>query len=222
MADQINSTIEARRPRGRPRSSATHIAILEAAYTLLEEEGLAGFTIEGVAARAGAAKTTIYRWWPTRETLAVAAFLTVTGPRIAFPDTGCAVADITAQMLRLGAVYRGKTGRVVRDLIVAGHSDPEAASAFVNAYLKPRREAVKTVLMRGIAGGELRAEFNMEGVIDALYGPIFFRLLVGHGPLDGEWIQSVADVVLRGCLADTPSGDPASPGAARMKGSTEE
>lgn len=204
MADMSNRTTEVRRSRGRPRSTATHIAILEAAYTLLEDEGLAGFTIEGVAARAGAAKTTIYRWWPTRETLAVAAFLAVTGPRIAFPDTGCAVADITAQMLKLGTVYRGKTGRVVRDLIVAGHRDPEAASAFVNAYLKPRREAVKAVLTRGIESGELRAEINMEGVIDALYGPVFFRLLVGHGPLDGDWIQSVADTVLRGCLAGPP------------------
>ena len=189
-----------RRPRGRPRGDEARVAILGAAYALLEERGLAGFTIEGVAARSGTAKTTIYRWWPSREALAVAAFLAATGPRLAFPSTGSAANDIRVQMRRLASVYRGKTGRVVRDLIAAGRNDP-AAEAFVEGYIRPRREVVRRVLLRGIEAGEFRAGLDLEAVIDALYGPVFFRLLVGHGKLDQAWTDRVAEIVLDGCKA---------------------
>src|SRR5690606_32296182 len=130
------------RRRGRPRADDTRIAILKAAYELLEQGGISSFTIEGVAARSGSAKTTIYRWWSGRESLAVAAFLAVALPKIAFPDTGCAVDDIKAQMQRVSRVYRGKTGRVVRDLVAAGISNAAAAEAFVDGYVWQRREAV--------------------------------------------------------------------------------
>ncbi|WP_199189663.1 TetR/AcrR family transcriptional regulator [Trinickia symbiotica] len=178
------------------------MAILEAAYAVLEEGGLVGFTIEGVAARAGAAKTTIYRWWPSRESLAVAAFLSVALPRISFSTTGSAANAIRSQMRRLVAVYSGKTGRVVRDLVAAGNSDPTAAAAFVESYVRQRRQAVREVLQRGIDAGEFRAEIDMEAAIDALYGPVFYRLLVGHGPLEKAWTMSVADLVLDGLTPD--------------------
>jgi AcrR family transcriptional regulator len=206
-------TCPPRRPRGRPHGDEARTAILEAAYALLADGGLAGFTIEGVAARSGAAKTTIYRWWPSREALAVGAFLAATGPRIAFPRTGSATNDIRAQMRRLASVYRGKTGRVVRDLIAAGHGDPSAAAAFVEGYVRPRREAVREVLLRGIAAGEFRIGLDLEATIDALYGPVFYRLLVGHGPLSQAWTERVAEIVLDGCRVegglDRASGGPA-------------
>src|SRR5690606_30791687 len=126
------------RRRGRPRGEEARVAILKAAYQMLEEDGMPSFTSEGVAARAGSAKTTIYRWWPSRESLAVAAFLTVALPRISFPNTGCASNDIKAQMQKVARVYRGKIGRVVRDLVAAGISNSEAAEAFVNGYVGQR------------------------------------------------------------------------------------
>ncbi|PMS32693.1 transcriptional regulator [Trinickia symbiotica] len=193
----------ARRP-GRPRGDEARVAILEAAYAILEEGGLAAFTIEGVAARAGAAKTTIYRWWPSRESLAVAAFLSVALPRISFSSTGSAANAIRSQMLRLVTVYSGKTGRVVRDLVAAGNSDPVAAAAFVESYVRQRRQAVREVLQRGIDAGEFRADIDFEAAIDALYGPVFYRLLVGHGTLDKTWTKDVADIVLAGLKPQAP------------------
>ena len=59
------------RSPGRPRSDASRSAILKAAYQILREGGFAGFTVEGVAARAGAGKATIYRWWQTKGKLAI-------------------------------------------------------------------------------------------------------------------------------------------------------
>lgn len=202
----LNSAAErpAVRRRGRPRADDTRIAILKAAYELLEIGGISSFTIEGVAARAGSAKTTIYRWWPSRESLAVAAFLTVALPRISFPNTGCASNDIKAQMQKVARVYRGKIGRVVRDLVAAGISNSEAAEAFVNGYVGQRREAVREVLRRGIASGEFVEDLDIESAIDALYGPMFYRLLVGHGPIDKSFIESTADIVLAG-FANRPT-----------------
>lgn len=193
-----NSSEPSVRKRGRPRANGARIAILKAAYDLLEEGGISSFTIEGVAARSGSAKSTIYRWWPSRESLAVAAFLAVALPRIAFRNTGCAADDIKTQMQRVARVYRGSTGRVVRDLIAAGISNAAAAEAFVNGYVQQRREAVREVLLRGIASGEFDENLDVESAIDMLYGPMFYRLLVGHGSIDPQFIANTADVVLAG------------------------
>jgi AcrR family transcriptional regulator len=187
------------RKPGRPKSDEARVAILEAAYAQLEEFGLTGFTIEGVAARAGAAKTTIYRWWPSREALAVEAFLAAALPRIDFLSTGTASEAIQRQLIRLVTAYGGKAGRVVRDLVAAGNRDLNAANAFIEGYVRPRRAAVREVLQRGIDAGEFRADLDIEAAIDALYGPVFYRLLVGHGPLDANWVTHVASIVLAGC-----------------------
>ncbi|KAI3593391.1 Transcriptional regulator, AcrR family (plasmid) [Cupriavidus sp. U2] len=200
--NRTESTVSVRKPC-RPRGDAARVAILEAAYAQMEEFGLAGFTIEGVAARAGAAKTTIYRWWPSRESLAVAAFLAAALPKINFTSTGSASDAIQTQIRKLVAVYEGKTGRVVRDLIAAGNSDPAAATAFVEGYVRPRRIAAREVLQRGIDSGEFKPDLDMEAAIDALYGPVFYRLLVGHGPLDVTWITNVASLVLAGCKSNS-------------------
>ncbi len=201
--NNIESKPEVRR-RGRPRADDTRIAILKAAYELLDEGGISSFTIEGVAARAGSAKSTIYRWWPSRQSLAVAAFLTVALPKISFPDSGCAANDIKAQMHKVARVYRGKIGRVVRDLVAAGISESGAAEAFVDGYVWQRREAVREVLKRGIQSGEFDENLDIESAIDVLYGPMFYRLLVGHGAIDKKFIDSTADIVLAG-LAKRPA-----------------
>src|SRR5215208_654325 len=84
---------------GRPRSSASRSAILKAAYQILRESGFAGFTVEGVAARAGAGKATIYRWWQTKGTLAIEAFLGALSPMMdARQETDSAINDLRAQV----------------------------------------------------------------------------------------------------------------------------
>ena len=102
---------------GRKRSEASRRAILDAAFAILEEVGFETLSIEGVAARAGVGKTTIYRWWPSKGVLAVEAFLDGVAPTIAFAEAGSATADMTAQMQALAEIYRGRTGRFVREMI---------------------------------------------------------------------------------------------------------
>lgn len=187
-----------RAEKGRPRDEAARVAILEAANALIEERGIGGFSIEAVAARAGVAKTTIYRWWPSRGALAIAGFLANTAPQISYEETTSPLDDLRRQIERVAAVYAGKTGRVMAAIIAQGQSDPEAIAAFVEGYVHPRREAASRALQRAIAKGQIRPDIDVEAAIDALYGPMTYRLLVPHAPMTPAWARKLVEHVLDG------------------------
>nr|WP_245327193.1 TetR/AcrR family transcriptional regulator [Xanthobacter flavus] len=186
------------RRRGRPQGDEVKIAILKAANELLEERGLSGFTIDAVATRSGTARSSIYRWWPNRGALAMAGFLAETAQKISYPTTSSAVADVKSQMMRVAEVYGQKVGRTISALVAQGQSDPETLRALLEGYVLPRREEAKKALLRGIANRELRADIDLDVVIDALYGPIWYRILVPHAPLTPAWAGSLADCVFDG------------------------
>jgi AcrR family transcriptional regulator len=203
---QAAAAAPAGRPRtGRPRDEAARAAILKAADAILEEKGIAGFTIEAVAARAGVAKTTIYRWWPSKGALAMAGFLAETAPKISYPNSGSTLADLISQLRRVATVYGGKTGRVLTAILAEGQRDPTTLAAFIEGYARPRREEAKAILCAGVERGELRAEIDIEVALDALYGPIYYRLLVPLAPLDPEWAEALATHVFFGLLTSKPT-----------------
>jgi AcrR family transcriptional regulator len=181
---------------GRPRDDASREAILQATHALLEEAGFDKLSIEGIAARAGVAKTTIYRWWPQKGVLAIEAFLAAVSPELAFPETGSAIADLRAQVQNVARLYRGKTGRIICELVALSQADPVTCRAFTDGYMQPRRRAAKDCLQRGIAQGELRPGLDADQVLDMLYGPIWYRMLMRHGPLDPAYIDAHLDLVL--------------------------
>jgi AcrR family transcriptional regulator len=206
---QAQGTLKSRRPSpekpnlrlGRPRDNVAKGAILKAANAILEEQGIAGFTIEAVATRASVAKTTIYRWWPSKGALAIAGLLTETAPKISYPNSGSAVADLTQQLKRVATVYGGTAGRVLSAIIADGQRDPNTIAAFIEGYARPRREEAKAILRAGIERGEFRPDIDLEVALDALYGPIYYRMLIPIGPLDPEWAESLAAHVLTGLVA---------------------
>jgi AcrR family transcriptional regulator len=183
---------------GRKRSPEAYGAILETTQTLLEDIGFEKLTIEGVAARAGVGKATIYRWWPSKGALVVEAFLTAVAPSTAFTMGDSASKDIRAQSRRLARAYNGKMGKIVREMIGSGQFDPETMRLFDEGYLKPRRAAAKQALRRGIAQGEFRRDIDLDAVVDVLYAPIFHRLLVGHASNNDRFVKSLVDLVLGG------------------------
>ena len=183
------------RPRGRPHGDEVRIAIMKAANAQLEEKGYAGFTIEGVALRCGASRSTIYRWWSSRGALAMAGFLAETAPKIGYRTTASAIADIREQMQRVAKVYGGKSGRIIAAIVAEGQGDADTLRAFIAGYVRPRRQDAKRVLERGVSSGELRSDLDLEVVLDALYGPITYRLLVPHEPLTARWAAALADHV---------------------------
>ena len=183
---------------GRPRCQETRTAIMAAALELMEEGGVGAFSIDAVAKRSGAAKTTIYRWWPNKGALMVDVFLDVAEKRSPFPETGSAAEDFKTQMRSLARLMRGRLGRAFSAIIAEAQSDSETRKAFVEHYLRPRRAAGLKVMERGIANGEIRADLDPEIVADVLYAPFYLRMLFKHAPLDDEAIDRLADVVLEG------------------------
>ncbi len=185
------------RPPGRPRSERARRAILQAANELLEGEGLAAVTMEAIAERAGVSKATVYRWWPNRAAVVMDGFLPTVSSEVPFPHTGHAREDIRLHMRRLTEAFGGQIGRTVAALIAEGQADPELAEALRSRWLLVRRAEAREILELGIERGELREDLDLEAAVDILYGPIYYRLLVGHAPLDEDFADTLADHILR-------------------------
>ena len=182
---------------GRPRSGRVHQAILQAALEEVAERGYEGLTIEGIAARAGVGKATVYRRWRNRdEVLAAAAatFVRSTG----VPDSGDAVSDLRYLLHSTISVFRGFAGRVLPGLISAVPRSAGLAAAVREAFVESRRDAVRAVVERAIRRGEFRPDTDVELALDLLTAPLFYRLLITGGRVDEEVAPSVVDMVLRG------------------------
>lgn len=183
---------------GRPRSEAARRAILRAANVLLARDGFQGVTMEAIAGEAGVSKATLYRWWPCKAAVLMDAFLAETGPCPPFPDTGCVREDLRQQMSGLAKAMTGPFGALLSGMIAEAQTDPEAAAAFRASYLAPRRAEAKKALERGQGRGEVRPDADLDTVIDALYGPLYYRLLAGHAPLTPCFVDALVSLVLDG------------------------
>ena len=184
--------------RGRPRYPETRAKILKAAYEMLNEVGFIDLTIEGVAKRAEVGKPTIYRRWKTKAALVMDAFLEAVNPEIAFPDTGSVKEDFREQMQKIVTLMNSSRGEVLASVIGCGQADEELITAFSDIWLIPRRDDAKKIFKRGIERDELREDIDIEAAIDALYSPLFYRLLLKHQPLTNRFVDQLLDIVLRG------------------------
>jgi AcrR family transcriptional regulator len=185
------------RPPGRPRDARRDEAILAATLALLQEQGYSGLTIEGVADRAGVGRPTIYRRWPSKPALVVAAL--VDSARLAVPqrDTGSLRRDLIAvQRHQVELMSSPVSRRVTAGLIADLASDPHLAETYVSQYLAPRRATVWQVLQRGVDRGELAADVDFAFIYDLLVGPLFMRAVVWGQPLPRDAAEKTADVIL--------------------------
>ncbi len=196
-----------KRGPGRPRSDSTRCAILQAAYALLEEGGMANFTIEGVAARSGSAKTTIYRWWPSRGVLAAEAMLSRLQSADPPLDSGSAVQDLKQVMQNTADLFMGPAGRVVAALIAESQSCAGTADAIMQPVIMRRREKGKELIARGIASGELKPDIDVEAALDALFAPFFSRLMFGRVPFEPDFVERLSETVLEGIAARPRKAD---------------
>lgn len=186
---------------GRPRSEKTRLAILEATADLLVEGGLAATSIESIAARAGVSKVTIYKWWPSRGSVAIDAYFHRYRQTTAFPDSGRVGDDLTSQILVMIAAFRGRAGEIMAELIGQAQSDPALAETLRTGWLQPRREMSAEVIQRGIDRGELRSDVNMAVLLDQLYGPVYYRLVARHEPLSDDFARELVSNTLEGVRA---------------------
>lgn len=189
-----------------PRVARSRAAILQACADLIAEEGFAGVTIEAVAARSGAAKTTIYRHWPSREALLIEAFGACSGAPAPPPDSGAARDDVRRV---LGALARklddGDWRASLCSLVDAAGRDAELARLHA-ATIAERRRPLSEVLERGVRRGELPSDLDVDRTVSMLAGPLFYRAMVSREPLDEAFVADVVDRVLPAPRPDGAGG----------------
>jgi AcrR family transcriptional regulator len=178
--------------------SDTSGAILQTAIEVIAERGVHGLTVEGVAARCGVAKTTIYRRWRSKEDLALAALVGMVDQQPQRPrDLGDTRAELVAFVLRLiTALGSTLVGRVIHGLVSDLASDPELARAFREQVVARRAAELDCILERGVERCEVRPDARTEIAMDLLLGPVYYRLLLSGMPLTREFAEGVVDAFL--------------------------
>ncbi len=187
------------RGRGRPRDEEARRRILEAALALVEDVGFTNATTDSIAERAGASKSTIYRWWPNKAAVLIDALREQVALEQPFPITDDVRDDLIVQLQNfIELLASNGRGRLFKAFIAAAQSDPEVADAFRHHWIQPRRAEAKAVLEHHQANGGLREGLDLGGVLDMIYGPIYFRLLAGHCSLTADFAREVTEMALRG------------------------
>jgi AcrR family transcriptional regulator len=201
---------------GRPRDPQIDAAVLDATLAVLGRSGYGGLTLEEVARDAGTTKPAIYRRWPSRQRLVLAAL----GQRLGVaraPDTGCTLCDLDECLKLFVAAFRRIPPDVIGPLFADCAGDPELRTAFMTALFDPPRAAVKETLERAHARGDLREDVDPDLILDVLGSLIHYRTLFGHARTSDAEIERAVEALLQGIAADYPrllehsrrlSGDP--------------
>jgi AcrR family transcriptional regulator len=188
------------RSPGRPRSAKSQKAILATAIEILLEQGLTSMSMDDVAKRAGVSKATIYRWWASKELLALDALATewtlpTPNPEL---DTGSTLrGDLLARFHPwLRQLNQKPYERIIAGLLAQTQTDPKFAKLYREHFVKPRRDDTRMLLHRAIDRDEIAADTNLEVTLDLLYGPIYHRLLHRHAPLTDRFATQIIDAVI--------------------------
>ena len=179
------------------RGAATEQAILQATRELLAEGGVQHLTIEGVAARSGVAKTTIYRRYRDKDDLALSVVLDMV-EQVMLPVLGDTRAElvqfVSAAVHQLGSTLMG---RVMQGLVSDLAVDPELAAAFQERVVSVRDAEVARLVARGIERGDIAADVDEQLAHELLIAPLYYRLLLSGHPLDHAFAERIVDAALR-------------------------
>ncbi|GAA1859856.1 TetR/AcrR family transcriptional regulator [Pseudonocardia ailaonensis] len=198
-----------RRPHGRPRSRESHLAIRRATIDLLEESGLMALTVEAVAARSGTSKATIYRWWPSKASLAMEAFVAEMIPELPFVSTGDIRHDFRLHLRKMVDVLNTTLGRTLAEIIAEMQHDDDLAATFREQYIDPQRRAPRVALQAAVAAGQVAGDANPDVIMDSLYGAMYFALLVRNHEIDTAFVDRLVEQVLGPSDHEPGHADPA-------------
>ncbi|MFE2373579.1 TetR/AcrR family transcriptional regulator [Streptomyces sp. NPDC059398] len=180
------------------RSEIARLAVLEAADNLLAEKGFSGVTMEGMAARAGVAKQTIYRWWSTKTDVLMDAFLQDVAEEPLPVDHGDIALDLHDHLDRLGRFLGDSDpGAVFRALTAQAQHDPAFAKEFRSRYLDEQRRRDRAPLERAVGRGELPADLDVAAETDQIVGPLYYRVLVTGEPVGPDFTNRLVESFLR-------------------------
>ena len=173
----------------------------------MSTDGLPALTMEGIAARAGVGKQTVYRWWHSRADILLEALReNATGPAPA-PRTGSLRGDLRIFVQSTFSVARDRWGMaaVLRARIAEAQSDESLRARFRAEVIESRRAALIAIFEVAILQGDARADFSPDIGVDMVFGAMWHRLLVGHPPIDDNFALALADSVSRAAMPQAVS-----------------
>jgi AcrR family transcriptional regulator len=195
------------RPRGRPRDPGVDEGILHAALDLITEGGFEKLSMEAVAARAGVAKASIYRRFPSKVDLIVA-MCQAFGPAIQpAPDTGSFRGDLEFLVgsLNDSMCPTTDTGRLMPSMVSAAkENNPEVKEA-MQQFTAARRRRILDVVKAGIDRGDVRADADPDAIGDLLVGAMMYRIVIRNGKVDKKFRTSLVDGLIGGFGAESAS-----------------
>ncbi|WP_432016432.1 TetR/AcrR family transcriptional regulator [Streptomyces hydrogenans] len=176
------------------------LAVLNAADDLLVEQGFTATTIEGIAARAGVAKQTIYRWWKSKVDILLDALIDDAREGLAWADpAGTPTDDLTSHLRRVAAFFQEPAGQVLQALLGHAQLDKDTAVALRERFLREQRArdvAGLSAILERHTGRPPRPE-TVDGLVDLLLGPVSHRILVQGAPVDEDLLRATARAVLQ-------------------------
>lgn len=181
---------------GRPRSEQSRKKILDATRRLLTHTSMSDLSIEAIAKKAKVGKTTIYRWWPNKATVAMEAFLEQPGLQHVTPTTRSTVDALRHQIESMIRQLRGQNGRIIAGIIAESQSNGEVLDLLYESFLKDRVETLYTRIEEGKDNGELRQDIDAEIAVDMILGPLFLRVLSGEEAIDDHFAGNYPEQVL--------------------------
>jgi AcrR family transcriptional regulator len=178
--------------------------VLEATLAVLDEVGYGRLALEEVARRAGTTKPAIYRRWPTRQQVALAALgLRLGAPRA--PDTGCTICDLDECLKVYVTWFKRMRPGVLGPLLADSVGDRDLRNAFMTTLFEPPRAVVKQTLDRAHARGDLRDNVDRDLILDLIGSLVHYRALFRHAPMSDTEIERVVEALLQGIATDYPS-----------------
>ncbi|MBW2939908.1 TetR/AcrR family transcriptional regulator [Zhongshania aquimaris] len=187
-----------KRGRGRPRSQASENSILQATLELLAKGGYTEVTVDKVAAMANASKATIYRRWPTKENLVIAAF-ELTTP-LTIPNKQNMVESLIELIWQYSQFLQNTAlGGVLPALEAERQHNPEL-DKYLGPLIEARRDPLRSIIKLGIENNELEKKTDVEFICDLVMGPVQLRILSMHKPVTKKYITKVVETVLASLL----------------------
>jgi len=184
--------------------AASHAGIMDTVFALVQEKSVLDLTMEEVANRAKVGKPTLYKWWPTKATLVLAMLCERMVPNTERPSDLTAEESLRVRVRRLIDAFNGPFGKIVAGLIAEGQREPRILQQFFDRWVSPRRTATIAELQRAKNAGELQSEAELEILIDAIFGAIYYRLLLRSGPLTRRFGEELVQQVMRGFRSGNP------------------
>ena len=171
---------------------------MDAVFALLKEKPARDLTMDAIAKRASVGKPTLYKWWPSKAALILAMFHERFSGHLDPPLTTTTEKALRSRVKYLIAECNGLFGKVVADLIAEGQADPSILKDLYENHIRQRRSSTLADIQRGIATGELAKHTDPDLLIDAIFAPVYLRLLLRSAPLTEAYGNQLIDQAFLG------------------------